>query len=920
MTNGRGSGAALAVVGAEIIALAASVAYAPRMSRSQLALVLYGVGLALAWSFSLRGGFVYGFDITAEYQVARGTSLAGVWETYHPDDAYGAMLSLTVLPSTLEGIAGVSELVLLKAVYPALFALFPVVVFLIARRFLSSRYAFVAGAFIVVQSYFFQQLPGIARQEIGLLAFALLIAVALDRRIPRGPRLLLASLLGLTLAVSHYTTTYLAIATLAGAVVLQLAVSAFRPLPRANAALAVALVATTAGAAAWYGPVTHSSSNLANFAESVSERGLQPLPNREPGEGIVEAYLNGNTTKSVDAAEYQELARLDYEKNRGFVVPLESAAEPRYDLRDSRAPPGDVESARAASALDGAELALQQVTNALAIVGALVLSLRRRTRPALRTVALLGLSTLVVLATIRLSGTAANAYNQERAYLQALVPLVVGLAWLAQAGARRLRRLGWAATAAVGLALAVLLANTSGLVRATVGSGAATNLADRGEDHERFVIGAPELASAAWVRAAKPGDALLYADRYGQLRLAARARPATSSSTSRRRRSTATPGSTPAPRTSCTAAARAMNSRRVGVVRLPRAVPRRPLRPRLRQRRLTGLPPMISIVVISKDEAALDGTLAELAAHAEGLAEETEVVVVDASRGRLDPISAIPSEGALDRLRAPARRGHHRFLTSATRRGAARGEIIVFTDAGCRPREGWLRRLVAPLLAGEEPSRPASRPRRTALACTTGAPPRPPLRHLHECPTINMAFRREAFDAVGGFDEALSTGPTSTSSWRLVDAGQRIRSVADAVVAHDWGSQGRQLRRGYRYGRARARLYRKHPRRLPAAARQDPMVFAYPLFLLGLPLALRYRSYLTLLLVPAWRNRARRAAARDRRPPRLRAGRAARRWGAREDAGRSRATPTRTRSSSMRRSGALGCACATSASSPAPAP
>jgi hypothetical protein len=30
---------------------------------------------------------------------------------------------------------------------------------------------------------------------------------------------------------------------------------------------------------------------------------------------------------------------------------------------------------------------------------------------------------------------------------------------------------------------------------------------------------------------------------------------------------------------------------------------------------------------------------------------------------------------------------------------------------------------------------------------------------------------------------------------------------------------------------------------------------AYPLFLLGLPLAIRYRWYPALLLVPAWRSR-----------------------------------------------------------------
>lgn len=38
--------------------------------------------------------------------------------------------------------------------------------------------------------------------------------------------------------------------------------------------------------------------------------------------------------------------------------------------------------------------------------------------------------------------------------------------------------------------------------------------------------------------------------------------------------------------------------------------------------------------------------------------------------------------------------------------------------------------------------------------------------------------------------------------------------------------------------------------------RNDPMVVACPLFLLGLPLTLIFPPYLLLLLIPAWRNRS----------------------------------------------------------------
>lgn len=110
---------------------------------------------------------------------------------------------------------------------------------------------------------------------------------------------------------------------------------------------------------------------------------------------------------------------------------------------------------------------------------------------------------------------------------------------------------------------------------------------------------------------------------------------------------------------------------------------------------------MISIVIISKDEESLDDTLTDVTHQADRLAEPSEIIVVDASSGRLDQI----------RLRHEAR---VRWIQFAQPPGvrvsiphqrnvgvrAAHGEIIVFTDAGCRPEQGWLSRLVTPVSRG----------------------------------------------------------------------------------------------------------------------------------------------------------------------------------------------------------------------------
>ncbi len=268
---------------------------------------------------------------------------------------------------------------------------------------------------------------------------------------------------------------------------------------------------------------------------------------------------------------------------------------------------------------------------------------------------------------------------------------------------------------------------------------------------------------------------------------------------------------------------------------------------------------MISIVVISKDEPGVDDTLADVLAQARALPEPCEVIVVDASQDRLDRVRR-RHEPAVRWVRFRPPPGVRTSIPHQRNVGVrvASGEIVVFTDAGCRPAPGWLKHLLSPLHEGEQVA--------AGLALTASGAPGPYghaierarcSRYLTECPTINLAFRREAFAAVGGFDETFAYGSDIDFSWRLVDAGYRIRSVPEAVVLrHDWGTWRRQLRRSYAYGRARARLYRKHRARRRRILRADPTVVVYPAFLLGLPLTLIFPLYPALLLIPAWRNRS----------------------------------------------------------------
>jgi glycosyltransferase involved in cell wall biosynthesis len=111
---------------------------------------------------------------------------------------------------------------------------------------------------------------------------------------------------------------------------------------------------------------------------------------------------------------------------------------------------------------------------------------------------------------------------------------------------------------------------------------------------------------------------------------------------------------------------------------------------------------MISVVIISKDESGLDETLTDVTHQLSSISEPGEIVVIDASSGRLDDIRKRHEETVrwVDFQQPAGVRVSIPHQRNAGVREAA-GDIIVFTDAGCRPRPGWLERLVAPLHTDE---------------------------------------------------------------------------------------------------------------------------------------------------------------------------------------------------------------------------
>jgi glycosyltransferase involved in cell wall biosynthesis len=172
---------------------------------------------------------------------------------------------------------------------------------------------------------------------------------------------------------------------------------------------------------------------------------------------------------------------------------------------------------------------------------------------------------------------------------------------------------------------------------------------------------------------------------------------------------------------------------------------------------------------------------------------------------------------------------HHLFQpnagpAAARNRGwrATTAPVVAFTDDDTLPSPTWLHDLLAALDADAGLSavggavRPVRRTRPAEFVeldglVNHGVDADGTIRYLI---TANLAVRREALEAVGGFDESFpaASGEDTDLTWRLQAAGHRLATTDQAVVRHRHPERWADVLALFaKHGRSRRQLLRRHP-------------------------------------------------------------------------------------------------------------
>ncbi|MDY6878133.1 MAG: glycosyltransferase [Chloroflexota bacterium] len=213
--------------------------------------------------------------------------------------------------------------------------------------------------------------------------------------------------------------------------------------------------------------------------------------------------------------------------------------------------------------------------------------------------------------------------------------------------------------------------------------------------------------------------------------------------------------------------------------------------------------------------------------------ERYEIIVVD--DGSTDGTATVAQDAGADCVLVTPHGGPAAARNTGIE--AARGEIVLFTDADCEPSLQWLERMSAPF----------TDPRVMGTKGTYRTRQRSLMAHLVQLeyeiryermahlPRIDFvdtyaaAYRRNLLLASGGFDPAypLPSAEDVDLSFRLARAGHWLVFVPQAWVYHRHPiSLWAYLTRKGRYGFWRARLYLRYPEKTGGDVHTDPALKA----------------------------------------------------------------------------------------------
>lgn len=171
-------------------------------------LAIFVIALSLTYHISLISMYVNGYDAQLEYYLCNQIKTLGIWNPAL-GSVYNSTLSLVILIPIFSILLNIEITWVFKLVYPLIFSLVPLILYLAFKKQTNSKIAFLSAFFFISLVYSFSELTTLARQEIAELYLALLILLMIDKHLDKVVRTFLSIIFAFSLIASHYGVSYI---------------------------------------------------------------------------------------------------------------------------------------------------------------------------------------------------------------------------------------------------------------------------------------------------------------------------------------------------------------------------------------------------------------------------------------------------------------------------------------------------------------------------------------------------------------------------------------------------------------------------------------------------------------------------------------------------------------------------------------
>lgn len=173
-------------------------------------LTVFIISLSLLFHRALISPQLWGSDIFEELYYAKFIIENSYWH-YEIYNNLNAMLSITMIPPIISNLSHISVEWIFKIIYPLIYSLVPVGIYLLFNKYVNSKIAFLSVCYFMFINEFFGVMPVMARQEIGELFYILsiLIITTKSNSMTNLCKSILSIVFGLSLVVSHYALSYI---------------------------------------------------------------------------------------------------------------------------------------------------------------------------------------------------------------------------------------------------------------------------------------------------------------------------------------------------------------------------------------------------------------------------------------------------------------------------------------------------------------------------------------------------------------------------------------------------------------------------------------------------------------------------------------------------------------------------------------